>query len=429
MNNYIPSFSSDEENTGPSISLSKNFTWTFSGRVVYAMCQWGILMILAKLGSPEMVGQYSLALAITAPVFAFFNLKLDALLATDARNEYPFTDYFRLRLITSSLALTLILCIAFGITNSRMMLLVVLAVGLAKAIESVSEILFGLMQKNERMDYLGQSLMLKGPLTLVCVALLIYSANSLLLGILGMIAVWAVVLTLFDKHNSLKLLTTDEHVKLPWKLSVLRRLAWFAVPLGIQTMLISLTINTPRYLMAVYHGEAMLGYFTAIAYMYVAGSTISASLQKAVSPRLSIYFARNQRRAFSILLLKLLGIGIAMGSVGVLISSLFGKELLSFFFTPEYSEFVSVLIVMMIAAIALWTRAFVIAALLAMRLVWVQAYISGICLLANLIACLVLIPDYGAIGAAWSTLISAWLSLILYGSIVTHKIMVSWASR
>ncbi len=429
MGKKEPSFSTDTASISSSISLPRNIIWTFSGRVVYAMSQWGILMVLAKLGSPEMVGRYSLALAITAPVFAFFNLKLDALLATDARNEYPFADYYKLRLITNSLALILISCIAFSITNSHMILLVIIAVGLAKAVESISEILFGLMQKHERMDYMGQSLMLKGPLSLACVALLIHSANSLLLGILGMIAVWSGLLILFDKHNSIKLLNTDENVKRSWRLPDLWRLALLAAPLGIHTLLISLTVNTPRYLVSVYHGEAMLGYFTAIAYIYVAGDAVSSAIQKAVSPRLSIYFAHNQRRAFSILLLKLLGIGLILGSVGVLISVLFGRELLSFFFTPDYSEYVSVLIVMMLAAIALWTRAFVIAALLAMRLVWAQAYISGICLFTNLIAGMLLIPAYGAVGAAWSTLISAWLSLILYSSIVTHKVMVSWASK
>ncbi|MGI8856402.1 MAG: hypothetical protein ACR2JW_11675, partial [Thermomicrobiales bacterium] len=49
-------------------SLRANFSWTFVGNVVYAACQWGMLVVLAKLGSPEVVGQFALGLAITAPV-------------------------------------------------------------------------------------------------------------------------------------------------------------------------------------------------------------------------------------------------------------------------------------------------------------------------------------------------------------------------
>jgi hypothetical protein len=45
-----------------------NFLWTLSGNVVYAACQWGMLVVLAKLGTHQMVGEFALALAITAPI-------------------------------------------------------------------------------------------------------------------------------------------------------------------------------------------------------------------------------------------------------------------------------------------------------------------------------------------------------------------------
>ena len=45
-----------------------NFTWTFLGNTFYALTQWGILAALAKLGSAEMVGSFSLALALASPI-------------------------------------------------------------------------------------------------------------------------------------------------------------------------------------------------------------------------------------------------------------------------------------------------------------------------------------------------------------------------
>jgi hypothetical protein len=38
-------------------SLRLNFSWTIVGNVVYAGTQWGILVLLARLGTPEAVGQ------------------------------------------------------------------------------------------------------------------------------------------------------------------------------------------------------------------------------------------------------------------------------------------------------------------------------------------------------------------------------------
>ena len=41
----------------PGASLRWNFSWTFVGNIIYSGCQWGMLVVLAKVGNPEMVGQ------------------------------------------------------------------------------------------------------------------------------------------------------------------------------------------------------------------------------------------------------------------------------------------------------------------------------------------------------------------------------------
>ena len=46
-------------------ALRVTFAWTLAGNVVYAGCQWGMISILAKLGSAAGVGQFALGLATT----------------------------------------------------------------------------------------------------------------------------------------------------------------------------------------------------------------------------------------------------------------------------------------------------------------------------------------------------------------------------
>ncbi len=99
---------STSANLSSGLSLKTNFSWTLAGNVIYAGCQWGMLVILAKLGSPEMVGRFALGLAITAPVIMFTNLQLRSIQATDARGEYLFGNYFGLRLFATAIALLII---------------------------------------------------------------------------------------------------------------------------------------------------------------------------------------------------------------------------------------------------------------------------------------------------------------------------------
>ena len=82
-------------------SLRRNFSWTFVSNTVYWGCQWAVVVLLAKLGSPEMVGRFSLGLAISTPVAYLCNLQLRAMQATDARREHPFGVYLALRLATT----------------------------------------------------------------------------------------------------------------------------------------------------------------------------------------------------------------------------------------------------------------------------------------------------------------------------------------
>lgn len=122
---------------------ARQFSWTFVGNVVYAACQWGMLMALAKLGSPAMVGMFALGLAITAPVFMFANLHLRTIQATDARQQYQFRDYLSVRLATTALALLVVAAIVVLVGYAWETTAVILAVGCAKACESISDIFMG----------------------------------------------------------------------------------------------------------------------------------------------------------------------------------------------------------------------------------------------------------------------------------------------
>src|SRR5947209_14419504 len=90
------------------LSLRANFSWTFIGNIVYAGCQWAMLVVLAKLGSPELVGRFALGFAVTAPVVMLTNLQLRGVQATDARQEHRFGEYLALRLVAAPLSLAIV---------------------------------------------------------------------------------------------------------------------------------------------------------------------------------------------------------------------------------------------------------------------------------------------------------------------------------
>src|SRR3954447_17015929 len=77
--------------------LASGASWTLAASIAAAISQWLLLMVTAKLGSTEMVGQLALSFAIVAPIQALTDLALRPALATDARRDFHFRDYLGLR--------------------------------------------------------------------------------------------------------------------------------------------------------------------------------------------------------------------------------------------------------------------------------------------------------------------------------------------
>ena len=89
-------------------TVHNNFVWALTGNSGYSACQWLIWVALAKLGSPEMVGQYAFAQAIATPIILFSNLQQRSIQATDVTDGFTFGHHVTLRTASTAAALLLI---------------------------------------------------------------------------------------------------------------------------------------------------------------------------------------------------------------------------------------------------------------------------------------------------------------------------------
>lgn len=404
------------------LSLRRNFSWTFVGNAVYAACQWGILVVLAKLGSPEMVGQFTLGLAVTAPIIMFTNLQLRTVQATDATKEYYFSDYLALRLIGISLAMVAIIVISLLKIYSNETSLVIFLIGLAKVFESISDLFYGLFQQHEQMDRIAISLMIKGPLSILPLGIGVYISGNLIWGVIALIIAWATILLCYDiptgaivmknyqltqgNNNTIR----DELVyslRPKWHLNTLKKLVLLALPLGFVMMLISLNVNIPRYFIENYLSERQLGIFAAISYLTIAGGMVVSALAESAIPRLAQYYSAGNRNAFCTLLLKLGAVGTLIGGTGILFGLFAGKEFLTILYRPEYAQNTDVFLLLIVGAAINYTFAFLGYGRTAARYFLIQVPLSFLVTTSSALACFWLIPNYGLRGAAIAFIIAA----------------------
>jgi len=404
------------------VKLRVNVLWSLAGTGVYSLCQLGILVVLAKLGTREMLGQFALALAIASPVMICAGLSsLRIVQATDARADHRFEDYLALRVVTTVGGLGVIAGILFFTNYSATTKGVVLVVAVAKAIENLSDVFGGLLQHHERMDLLAVSAMLRGTLSLLAMAIGLYVTGNVLVAVSCLAFSWALTLIFFDLRVGAPLLRTplrggsmtaalksvSHLVRPPWNWRALIAIGVLALPVIIAASLVSFTLNIPRYFIEHFLGIGELGKFAALAYPMAVGVTVINAIGQSAMPRLARQYAYGDCRQFAALTAKLAGIATILGGIGVAVIQLAGRPILTLLYRPEYVSYVSLFL-----WLAVGTAVFLVSNILgygvnAVRHFRIQMFISVSVALVAALACAFLVPRWNLTGAAIAIILTA----------------------
>ena len=347
-----------------------------------------------------MVGQFSLGLAVVTPVLMFSNLNLRAVQATDARRQFRFAEYLRLRLALTLAALAVIAVIVrFGGYESRTAA-VILALALAKAIEALSDIHYGLFQLNDRLDHTGRSMILRGLLSVTALTAGLYLMRNVFWGCMCMAVAWVASLLLFDVRRGRRLVAGTESPVEQERGGSLRqvRLMSLALPLGIVTTIASINLHMPRYFIHARMGEHELGIFSAIAYAAGTLTIVGDSLSISAVPRLSRLYAGGRLAEYRSLLLRLTAIGCAVGLAGLAITHGIGARLLTLFYNADYAAHSRIFTVLVAAAALHFVASILTCGITSARCFRIQVPLYVLVAGATAWGCARWIPTHGAGG-------------------------------
>lgn len=399
---------------GPrTLSLPGNAAWATVGNLATTGGQWLILILLAKLGSPSLLGRYALGIAVTGPVMLLANLQLRSLQVVDVARRHPFGDYLALRILTASLALVAIAGGTLAMGQPPEVAFLIVAVGSWKGMEAIGEIAQGLCQQRERMDLVACSQLLRALLAVLALGSILAWTGSILVGVWAMAGAGSLVLVLFDFPAAARVLGPDgpEALWPRWDIRRLVRLTRRAFPLGVAMMLSSLLVNVPRYAISHYVGDDALGSYAAVASLLVVISVLTTALGQSASPRLAGFAARGQWRPYHVLVLRLMATSFAIGLAGFAASVLLGRQILTILFDATYARELAVFRVVMLAATAASVATPLGYALTAgghhaVQIPLLVVVTSGVAFCSR-----ILVPRLGVIGGAWS-LVVGYLLLV-----------------
>lgn len=264
--------------------MIRSTIWLTLALAFRSLGQAGLLIVFARFGSPETLGSYSLALAVTAPIFVFCEFGLRTVYLTHRGNQ-PFRAYLRVRLVT--LGLAMLLTAAVGAIFVPQMIGILLLVSLLRAADSVGELYSAPLQRHGELPTILRAFSANAVLTIGVGIAVLVSLHNLYSVIAALIVVSSATTLLLMKRPTDALLAKEEPTSAgtgpKWEdhVSVVRA----GLPTGISWGLLSLLSSIPQYFLAAYYSQVEVGYFAIILYVVVVVEIFLNAVSQSWIPR------------------------------------------------------------------------------------------------------------------------------------------------
>jgi O-antigen/teichoic acid export membrane protein len=182
---------------------------------------------------------------------------------------------------------------------------------------------------------------------------------------------------------------------------------------ALENWLANLTANTGALVLSVFHGEAAVGLYAAASKITSFGSPLVASFTSAMFPYMSRLYGESSL-AFRRLGEESVKHMLAVALPGIVIVAIFADQVIGALYGAAYVEAVPVLRVVIWVFIFNFLNPFVSHLLFARGEQATSLHVGAITTVASLVLSFLLVPVWGALGAAWALLGSTTLACVLF---------------
>ena len=359
--------------------------------LIYAICQWIPVAILARLATAEDVALYTLGLSVPAPVMMFAQLNLRNVLASDVSNRLPFATYRNMRFAAMGLGF-----VAVGLmllVQARESGLAILLGAAALGFEWIGDIHQGELQRQNRTTMAAYSVLFRGVLTVTALTAGLWMGwgvhGALALTIASRFSVWF----LFERTAVGS--TNEPSPAGAWQM--LLATAW---PLGLVMMIGSVSSNLPRYLAEGFIGHNALAAFAVVWSLAALGNLVVNSIGQAAMSPLARVAASGDAAGFAKIAWILGGGGFALGAIAVFCGQFLGAWVLRLLYGATYEQHQTLLVAVLGAAGFGYAASLMGTVITAARRFREQIPIQVAALLAGVIAGFWAMPLFGISGVA-----------------------------
>lgn len=180
---------------------------------------------------------------------------------SDIKGKYSQRNYVAFRLITLLIGLIVIGIYSVAVSPDSLTLIAVFAYLLFKIDESFCDVLYGVDQRGERMDYIGISQFIRGVLAVLAFSLGLYLSQNIVLAILAMFPAGLIVTISYDIPHAHRI----DDIRPSIKAEQAKNLLVECLPLVLEILFLGMIVSVARQYYANAYGSERLGIYAAVA--------------------------------------------------------------------------------------------------------------------------------------------------------------------
>jgi len=401
----------------------RNSAFLFSANIINAALFFALVILIARLLGPEELGLYSFAMAIAVIVAAITELGLDQLLTREiARKKELAAKYYRhasaLRAVVSIATVLVIGIVAYLSGLGEETLILVWAASIYAVLRTNSFTVKSVFRAYEKMELEAI------PTILGAITVIAGSVIALELG-MGLVGVGAALILggTMDLVASLVIMTFNgvSTKRKEIKLGFIKELFFEAMPFWLMTIIVAIFFSTDIFMLLFLLGEEAVGFYSAAFKPLAATVAIAGPIVISLYPSLSKHYTKSKievKKLFKNSLKLLLGISIPI----TITTILFADQITNLIYGTGFEPTTQIFQVLSVLPILLFVNMLLAITMNAMDQQKANMINALIITSLNIVLNLVLINSLGLIGAAYATIASQILFLVLSFKAINNQI-------
>ncbi|UXU52583.1 MULTISPECIES: lipopolysaccharide biosynthesis protein [Staphylococcus] len=311
--------------------IIENFSYVFLANITNALSKFIYLIVITKYLTVKELGAYTLALALTAPIALFFNMKMRSYIISNDFIDYK--KYSNFRKISNFIAIIIVIIVSclfyFDI------IWVMILISLSKLIEINSEFYQAWPNKEKKFKLPSKLIILRTIINIITFTIVALLTRDLITT-LFINTLTQLILLFIEKKINLNLVDIDIYRNEKINFNII---FFTLLPLGIVQALMSFSTSLPKFLLDYMSNIEDVGIFSAVTYCMTIVSLFMASLNQTLLPYIKKVYKENLFKFVKVINIHFNLLFMFLSLIFLVITLLFGDKFLSLIYTNSFAEY------------------------------------------------------------------------------------------